>query len=147
MRGLVRAGLVVKTRLAVYAAPLAARAAEPSPAPRDTLPASSLLWLAFDPADRAADPDTVALPSGRARLWQTGLLRTDRIQHASLALASGAAFGILTREPAAAAGSAMLLGVLKEVRDTRHTRFDWVDLAADAIGAALATLLTTDLVR
>jgi hypothetical protein len=146
MRDIVSALVIGGAWLTLWALPMDAAAAERAPAPRDTLLTLQRFLAAFEPTDTVAVA-TPKLPGGRARAWQTGLLRADRLQHASLSLASGAAFGVLTREPAVAAGSAMLLGVAKEVRDMRHSRFDWLDLLADAIGAAAATLLTTDLVR
>ncbi len=82
-------------------------------------------------------------PSPQVRAWQTGALRPDRLQHASLALTLGLGSGLATRRPAVAASSALALGVLKELRDRRTGgRFDRGDLLADAFGAALAALAT-----
>jgi hypothetical protein len=81
-------------------------------------------------------------PSATVRAWQTGLLRPDRLEHASLAFSLGLGAGILSRAPGAAAASALALGLAKEVRDRRHGGFDPLDLAADAIGAGLAALAT-----
>jgi hypothetical protein len=79
-------------------------------------------------------------------MWQSGLLRPDRIHHASLALASGLAIGLLTREPIAGAGGSLTLGVVKEIWDSGgRSGFDLVDLAADAIGAGVSALLTSGL--
>lgn len=92
-------------------------------------------------AGTAAPADTLARPSAAVRAWQTGT-RPDRLQHAGLAFTLGLGAGLATRRPAVAAASACGLGLLKEVRDTRHGGFDAVDLAADALGAALAALAT-----
>ena len=81
------------------------------------------------------------------RAWQTGLLRSDRLEHASLAFTLGLGVGLLSRQPAAAAGTARGLGLAKELRDSRDTGFDPVDLAADAIGAGLAALTLHALTR
>lgn len=85
-------------------------------------------------------------------LWGPGTLQSprrgpftaDRLQHASLTFSSGLALGLLTEEPAAAAGGAMVLGLVKELLDPR---FDRGDFAADLVGAALAALVTHALVR
>jgi hypothetical protein len=88
-----------------------------------------------------APPDTLAPPPPAVRAWQTGT-RPDRFQHAGLAFTLGLGAGLATRRPAVAAAGACGLGLLKEVRDTRHGGFDAVDLAADALGAALSALAT-----
>jgi hypothetical protein len=90
-------------------------------------------------AGPAASPP---LPPPAVRAWQTGLLRPDRLEHASLAFTLGLGAGLLSQRPAAAAASALAFGLAKEVRDRRHGGFDRVDLAADAIGAALAAVAT-----
>jgi hypothetical protein len=81
------------------------------------------------------------------RAWQTGLLRPDRLEHASLAFSIGLGVGLLTREPAVAGGGALALGLAKEIRDRPHGGFDPLDLAADFVGAALAALTTRALER
>ena len=86
-------------------------------------------------------------PEAKVRAWQTGLLRPDRLQHASLALSIGLSIGLVTQKPEAAAGGALVLGVLKELRDMRRGHFDWVDLAADGIGAGLSAVGTEVLRR
>lgn len=73
-----------------------------------------------------------------------GLITPDRLQHVSLSFSSGLALGLVTEEPAAAAGGALLLGVAKELFDPH---FDRGDLAADLVGATLAALLTHALTR
>jgi hypothetical protein len=70
---------------------------------------------------------------------ETPRKRPDLFQHASLSFASGLAVGLISEEPAAAAGTAVTLGIGKEVLDPH---FDRTDLAADLFGAALATLVT-----
>lgn len=81
------------------------------------------------------------------RAWQTGLLAPDRLAHASLAFSGGLAIGLVSRRPAAAFAGAMTFGIAKELFDRRRTRFDPVDLVADAIGAGLATVTTASLER
>lgn len=76
------------------------------------------------------------------RAWQTGLLRPDRIEHASLAFTIGLGTGLATRKPAAAILVPATLGFGKEIADRRGTGFDIVDLAADLLGAAAAGVLT-----
>ena len=83
------------------------------------------------------------LPPPGVRAWQTGLLRPDRIEHASLAFTIGLATGLATRKPAAAFGVPAALGLGKEVADRSGTGFDLVDLAADLLGAAAAASLTS----
>ncbi len=91
-------------------------------------------------ARASADADTLAVPPRSVRLWQMGA-RPDRLQHAGLSFTMGLGAGLATRRPAAAAATSVL-GLLKELRDTRHGGFDAVDLAADVAGAALAALAT-----
>ena len=88
-----------------------------------------------------APPDPGQAPE-RVRAWQSGVISADRLQHASVSLTSGLAIGVLSREPAAAFGGAMILGLAKEVWDLPRTGFDPGDLAADAVGALLAGLAT-----
>ena len=77
-------------------------------------------------------------PPAQVRAWQTGMLRPDRLAHASLSLSAGLSIGLLTRRPASA-GGVVALGIAKELWDRRRGRgFDWVDLAADVVGAGLA---------
>jgi hypothetical protein len=101
------------------------------------------VWLA-GPV-RADDPP--ALPDARVRAWQTGLLAPDRLAHASLAFSGGLAVGLVARRPVAAFASAMTFGVAKELFDRRHSRFDPVDLVADAIGAGFAAIAVSSLER
>ena len=92
---------------------------------------------------RSAEPP--AVPSARVRAWQTGLLRPDRLQHASFSLASGLAVGVLARRPSDALYGALALGLVKELWDWRRGHFDPIDLAADGVGAGLAALATRGL--
>ena len=86
------------------------------------------------------------LPPSSARAWQTSALAPDKLQHFSLAFSLGLAFGIMTGEPAAAGGAAVLaLG--KEVADRRSSRFDSVDLLAGLLGAGCAFFLVGALER
>ena len=91
-------------------------------------------------ADAAAD-------SARVRAWQTGALRPDRLQHASLSFAIGLGAGLASDSPAAGAGIALSLGLAKEISDRRDSGFGGGDLLADAIGAALAALAVRTLRR
>jgi hypothetical protein len=102
-----------------------------------------LFRLAFAPTAATAEPAAPPpLPPPSVRAWQTGLLRPDRLEHASFAFTLGLGVGLLSRQPASAAASALTLGLLKELRDRRHGGFDPVDLAADAIGAGLSAAAT-----
>jgi hypothetical protein len=92
-------------------------------------------------------PDSAAVPSLHAPA-DAGIARSDRLQHLSLAFASGLALGIATEEPLAAAAGALGLGLLKELLDARQGGgADALDLAADALGAGLALLATAGLAR
>jgi len=70
--------------------------------------------------------------------------RPDLYQHASLAFASGLAVGLASEKPAAAAATAIALGVLKESLDGH---FDRSDLLADLVRAGLAAWATYALSR
>lgn len=83
-------------------------------------------------------------PGARTRGWQTGMLRADRLQHASLSFAIGCGAGLVTERPAAGAAIALSLGIAKEIADDR---FDRGDLFADALGAALAAWAVAALTR
>jgi len=97
------------------------------------------------PAGRASAPDSivVSFPPPRVRAWQVGLVRGDRMEHASLSFALTSALIIVTRNRAAGAATALAFGVGKELWDQRTSRFDPVDLTADAVGVGLASLLVT----
>jgi hypothetical protein len=95
---------------------------------------------------RAADV-APPLPETRWRAFQTGALRADRLQHASLAFTLGLGAGITGREPAGAFAAAAGLGLVKELVDRRAGHFDWGDLAADLAGAGFAALATRSLAR
>ena len=108
--------------------------------------AAMILVLALA-GPRPARAETPPLPAPATRAWQTGVFRADRLEHASLAASSGLAIGILTRQPAAALGGALTLGLAKELWDRRHSHFDRGDLIADGVGAVLAMLGTAALER
>lgn len=110
---------------------------------------AALLLLAHAawPAPAGAAEAAAPLPEPRWRASQTGALRADRLQHASLAFTIGLGAGVAGREPAGAFAAAAGLGVVKELADARSGRFDWTDLAADLAGAALAALATRSLAR
>jgi len=88
-----------------------------------------------------------AMDAETARAWQTGRIAPDKLAHLSLSFTGGLAIGVLAREPVAAIGGALVLGVAKELWDRRHSGFDPGDLAADVAGAALAGLATRSLAR
>lgn len=96
------------------------------------------LWIGAAPAQAAA-PDTAArvIPA-ETRAWQTGALRADRLEHASLAWTLGLGAGIASRDARVAAGTPAVLGLIKECLDRRRTGFDPIDLLADGLGAAAA---------
>lgn len=112
------------------------------------------IMSALEPLLSAADPDSTPpsdpgsteVPSLHAPIGG-GLARPDRLQHLSLAFASGLAVGIATEEPLAAGAGALGLGLLKELLDARRGGVDALDLAADALGAGLALLATAGLKR
>lgn len=95
----------------------------------------------------AADDASPPLPASRWRAFQTGAVRADRLEHASLAMTIGLGAGLATGRPAAAILSASALGFGKELMDAGSDRFDWGDLAADLVGAGLAGLGTHALFR
>lgn len=105
----------------------------------DGVAADSLAAGGEAPAGAAAVP-----PPAPVRAWQTGLLRPDRLTHASLALGIGVGVGMLRRSPGTGAGAALGIGLVKELTDER---FDRGDLLADAVGAGLAALLVAALTR
>ncbi len=117
-----RTAAAVVLLLALWAAPRAARADAAAP-------------------DTTAGQVTAIVPPPSVRAWQVGLLRPDRLEHASLSFTLGLGAGLLSRRPAAAAG-AFAVGLAKEVRDRRHGGFDAVDLLADALGTGLAAFAT-----
>ena len=107
-----------------------------------------LSWLVLSPATAPAGPAaSPPLPAPATRAWQTGLLRPDRLEHASFSFTLGLGAGLLSRQPASAGGSALAIGLVKEIRDRHRGGFDPVDLAADALGAGLAAVATLALVR
>jgi hypothetical protein len=103
--------------------------------------------LAALAAPSGADSGAVAPPPPQVRAWQVGLLRPDRLEHATLSFTLALGAGAVTRQPAAAAGGVLALGLAKEVRDRRHAGFDLLDLLADAVGAGLAAWAATALRR
>jgi len=114
----VAAGLMV-TALA-RSAPPAGAAEDPAAAVRDSLAAP------------------LRLPEGAARAAQTGWLRPDRLQHASLAWTLGVGAGATTRETSAAIAVPMVFGLAKELHDSRGPGFDAIDLIADLAGSLAA---------
>ena len=123
-------GALTAAALAIATAitPVEAASGSDESAPPDTASAS------------AAAPDSVL---ARAALPEHPPgVRADLAQHVSLAFASGLAAGLVTEEPAAAAATAISLGLIKEWLDPR---FDRGDLIADLLGAALAAWATHSL--
>jgi hypothetical protein len=116
-------------RSLALAAAVAAAVSAPAHA-QDTTPAA--------PADSTA----VRFPAARVRCWQVGLLRPDRIQHASLSMTLGLAAGLITRKPVVAACSGLGFGLAKELYDIRGTGFDLMDLLADGVGSGVGALGT-----
>ncbi len=96
-------------------------------------------------AAMTAAPDSLAaapLPRrGPAPAWRSGLLRADRLQHASLSFTLASGLGLLGRPRAHALAITLAFGVAKEARDARRDRFDPLDLAADLAGGALGAFL------
>lgn len=89
--------------------------------------------------DSSARSALASFPAPRVRAWQTGLLRSDRIEHASLSFTLAATLLLATRSRVAAAAGTLALGLGKELWDARGgSGFDPVDLAADATGITLA---------
>jgi hypothetical protein len=66
--------------------------------------------------------------------------------HAGSSLSISLSVGIATREPAAALGGTLALGLAKELWDGRRGRFDGLDLCADLIGAGIGSKMT-DVIR
>ena len=98
--------------------------------------------LEGNPPAAASRPDTTALPDA----W----IARDKAMHAGASFLMTLSAQYLLTDKAAlsearawpvAAGSALAVGLLKEVADARrprHPHFCWRDLAADAAGVALA---------
>ena len=86
-----------------------------------------------------ASDSLAAFPSPRARAWQVGFVRPDRLEHMSLSFVLTSACILATRDRRLAAGTVLSLGVAKELWDRRGASgFDAVDLAAGATGVGLA---------
>jgi len=94
-----------------------------------------------DDAPRTVAP-AVPFPTPEVRAWQTGLIRPDRIQHASFAMTLGLSAGLPSRSPAAAFATGFVLGLAKEFWDARRDHFDPWDLLADTAGAAASATIT-----
>jgi len=98
----------------------------------------------FAPADGASVPLATAGPTTVETHGGFAGIGADRLSHLSLALAIGVGVGLSGREPAAGAGVVITLAVAKELLDDR---FDRGDLAAGAVGAGLAWLIASALIR
>jgi hypothetical protein len=99
------------------------------------------------PPDSSAAPRPDSTAALRGNPPRHGVPIDDKLQHATLSLSIGAGLGIVSRSVPLALGGTLALGTLKELRDRRHTRFDPWDLAADLAGAALAAVITRNLIR
>jgi len=90
--------------------------------------------------DSVATHDTLPRLAPKAQgLSGSGLLREDRLRHLSLSFALALGAGLASDSPAAAAGIAGGIGLLKEIDDGRRgPGFDGWDLLADLLGAGLA---------
>lgn len=128
-----RAGRAALALVALLSAASAARAGEPAAtdAPPAVVPVAA--------ADSLPPRSLASFPVPQRRAWQAGLVRPDRLEHASLSFTLAAAVLLATRDRAAGAGTAFALGLAKECWDARGASgFDPVDLAADAGGITLA---------
>jgi len=108
---------------------------------------ASALALSAAGAAPLAAAETPPLPEARWRAFQTGALRPDRLQHASLAFTLGLGAGVAGGEAAGAFAAGAGLGLVKELIDLGGSGFDWADLAADLAGAGCAALATRSLER
>lgn len=106
-----------------------------------------LLALVLAPSVARAERDSTTtsvaalapFPSPEVRRWQVGLLRPDRLEHASASFVATAILVLATRDARAAAGIGLAAGVAKEWHDRNGpSGFDTMDLAADALGVAAA---------
>jgi hypothetical protein len=105
--------------------------------------AALLLSLPAGRASAASPADSVA--TERPRSWPVPAPGADKFQHGTLSLTLG--IGIASRSTPLALTGAIAFGVAKELRDRRHTRFDFLDLAADLAGASLAAGITSAILR
>ncbi len=117
----------------------------PSPAPGapPVAPGAGADSAAATPPATPPAPRTASRPAPEAPGF--GLLRADRLQHASLSLTLGLSFGLMARSPRLGFAAALATGVAKELYDARHEGFDVGDLAADALGAVTAALCVAGL--
>jgi hypothetical protein len=115
--------------------------AEPADSAAVSVPGRDTLAMSAVAANAPPSDSLGSFPPPRVRAWQVGLVRGDRLEHASLSFAITAALTIALRDRAAAAGTALALGMAKELWDGRQGHFDPVDLAADAVGIGLASVL------
>jgi uncharacterized protein YfiM (DUF2279 family) len=106
-----------------------------------------VLALAFAPSPARAkgasrDSTAVPFPAASVRRWQSGVLRADRLQHASLTMTLGLAAGLITRKTGVATCTGLGLGLAKELYDMRRggSGFDATDLLADGLGTGVAVI-------
>lgn len=91
--------------------------------------------------DTSASRPLAAWSEPAVRAWQAGMLRPDRLQHASVSFTLAAAVLLATRSRTASAAGTLALGIGKELWDMRSASgFDPVDLAADGAGITLACI-------
>jgi hypothetical protein len=103
--------------------------------------------VSFAMPDPAADSTAMAArPAAQAE--SSALLRSDRLQHLTLAFSIGLAAGVAADDATVGGAAALGLGLAKELWDARDEgTFDGWDLLADAIGAALAVAAVHALTR
>lgn len=131
------AAWILLAGLLLPAWPQAAHAADESAATEvAAAPDSAAGVPAGTPSPAFADTLLRGLAAGD-RAGVRGLLRADRLQHGSLSFTLAASAGLGGRSRAEALACTLALGLVKELHDGRHGRFDPVDLAADLVGATL----------
>ena len=139
--------LIIASVLASPPARAAAPAATTLAAPDSAVTVATATPFAA-PDSVATARAAIAFPLAPVRRWQVGLLRADRLQHASLAMTLGLAAGLITRSPRIAGYGSLSLGLVKELWDmTGSSGFDAVDLVADAAGAGVAVIGTRAVIK
>jgi hypothetical protein len=81
-------------------------------------------------------------PDPEVRSWQIGILRPDRLQHATLGFTAGSLLGLPSRSAEAALIGTVSISLAKELWDSRTGKFDAVDLLASTLGGAAAAAIT-----
>jgi len=125
--------------IAALLAARTARAQDTMPAPADTTAEGA---PPVAPPAPAREPEDVSFPAPGVRVWQVGLLRPDRMQHASISMTLALGVGVVTRDAKAGFVTSVAFGLAKELLDMRSTHFDAIDLTADVIGAGVGAFAT-----